>query len=185
MDRRAAIKKTSIILGLAIGSPVVMSILNGCVPEKSIDWKPRFFTLDQSLLIADISDVILPRTNTPGALDVDVDAFIDFIVHDCYFGEEQQHFVEGLAKLDKESNLIGGDIFIHLSHKKKTELLTVLETKADSQSFYTKLKGLILLGYFTSEEIMTKYLEYVPVPSKLEGCIPLKSNQKIIVGNHL
>ena len=194
MNRRVAIKKASLLLGMAVGSPAVMSILNGCVPKKTIDWKPVFFTLDQAALLTDITDIILPRTNTPGALDVGVDAFIDFIVHDCYSDEGQQHFVEGLTELDKASNSLYGKIFIKLSSLKKKELLTGLDAKAEKNKidldngikpFYSQIKELTLLGYFTSEEIITNHLEYVPIPTRLEGCTPVNTNQKIIVGNQI
>lgn len=185
MDRRDAIKRASLICGIAVGSPLVISIINGCVPEKTVDWKPRFFTKDQAVLIADISDIILPRTDTPGALDVGVDAFVDFIVDDCYSNQAQQSFIQGMIDLNKKSISVGGDEFISIAFKKKTELLTALDTKADNQSFYPKLKRLILLGYFTSKEIMTNYLDYVPVPTRLEGCTPLKTGQKIIIGNQI
>ncbi len=180
------------MLGTAVGSPVILSILNGCVPKKTIYWKPLFFTQDQALLIADVSDIILPKTNTPGALDVGVDAFVDFIIDGCYSNEGQQHFVEGLIKLDKASNSLFGKIFIELSSLKKKELLAGLETKSlktdmhlnsNNKPFYFQLKELILLGYFTSEEIMTNHLKYVPIPTRLEGCVPLNANQKLIVGN--
>ena len=46
------------------------------------------------------------------------------------------------------------------------------------------LKELVLLGYFTSEEVMTKHLDYQPVPAQLVGCETMKSNQKLRVGNY-
>ena len=182
------------MLGMTVGSPVILSILNGCIPEKTIHWKPRFFTSDQALLIADITDIILPKTDTPGGLDVGVDAFVDFILDDCYSDQEQQNFIEGLNELNKTSNSLYSENFIKLSALEKNELLTGLEATSSknnihldrkNKSFYFQLKELILLGYFTSEEIMTNHLEYMPIPSRLEGCTPLKINQKLIVGNHV
>ena len=40
-------------------------------------------------------------------------------------------------------------------------------------SFYRKLKGLILLGYYSSEDIGKNVFNYDPVPGKQLGCIPL------------
>jgi len=42
-----------------------------------------------------------------------------------------------------------------------------------------------LLGYFTSEEIMKNHLEYNPVPTRFEGCIPKDENQKLRVNNKI
>ncbi|MDX1628505.1 MAG: gluconate 2-dehydrogenase subunit 3 family protein [Fulvivirga sp.] len=194
MNRREAIQKTSAILGFTASSPILISILNGCVPEKTIDWQPSFFSQDQAILVGDIAETILPRTNTPGALDVGVDAFIDHVVYSCYEKSAQNYFIKGLEAIDQESNLLDGDIFVNMSTEKKTQLLTNIENKAvhsnidvepKSQPFWLQMKSLTLLGYFTSEQIMKKHLEYVPIPTRLEGCIPLKDNQKLIVGNHI
>ena len=40
-------------------------------------------------------------------------------------------------------------------------------------SFYRQLKGLILFGYFSSEEIGKNVLNYDPVPGVFIGCMPL------------
>lgn len=194
MNRREAIKRTSMMLGVAISSPAVLSILNGCVPKKTVNWQPQFFTQDQAVLVGEIAEIILPKTDTPGAKDIGVDAFIDHIVNNCYSDEAKAQFIAGLEEVDKESNLKEGDIFINMTSEKKNELLTDIENKAarvdietatKEQPFFAKIKELTLLGYFTSEEIMTKYLEYVPIPGRLEGCNDLEPNQKLIVGNHV
>lgn len=44
--------------------------------------------------------------------------------------------------------------------------------------FFTMLKDLTLTGYFTSEVGCTQALEYVAVPGRYEGCVPLKPGQK-------
>ena len=44
--------------------------------------------------------------------------------------------------------------------------------------FFTILKDLTLTGYFTSEIGATQALEYVAVPGRYDGCVPLKPGQK-------
>ena len=53
------------------------------------------------------------------------------------------------------------------------KLLTV-----NDKPFFQRMKELTVTGYFTSEIGATKALEYLPIPGKFEGCIPLKPNQK-------
>ena len=48
-----------------------------------------------------------------------------------------------------------------------------------SAHYFTMLKQLTLLGYFTSEVGMTKALRYTPVPGRYEGCIPYKKGDKM------
>lgn len=182
------------MLGIAASSPVIMSILEGCVPQKELGWTPGFFNEDQAVLVAEICDIILPKTSTPGALDIGVDVFIDHIVGSCLSAHEQAIFTDGLIEVEAESNKLEGRNFASLSSESKTKVLQILEQKTidheynphvPGQPFFTKIKELTLLGYFTSEEIMTQHLDYVPIPARLEGCNELKEGQKTIVGNHV
>jgi hypothetical protein len=194
MNRREAIKRTSLMMGVAVSSPIIMSILDGCVPKKELGWTPGYFNEDQALLVADICETILPKTDTPGALDVGVDAFIDHIVGSCMPINEQLAFSDGLREVEIESNKIDGTNFSALSAEKKTEVLNIFQQKTAAQEydahaifqpFFVKIKELTLLGYFTSEQIMTQHLEYVPIPTRLEGCNEMKEGQKLIVGNQI
>ena len=47
MDRREAIKRTSCIMGIAISSPVITAIMEGCTIKNDINWIPSFLTKDQ------------------------------------------------------------------------------------------------------------------------------------------
>jgi hypothetical protein len=52
------------------------------------------------------------------------------------------------------------------------------------QPFFIEFKKMVLMGYFSSADIIYNYLEYAPVPGRLDGCIPLSSDQNLVVGNH-
>ena len=47
--------------------------------------------------------------------------------------------------------------------------------------YFTMMKQLTLLGFFTSKEGMTKAVRYMPVPGRYEGCVPYKKGDKLIV----
>lgn len=47
-----------------------------------------------------------------------------------------------------------------------------------SPHYFTMLKQLTLLGYFTSQVGMTQALRYNPVPGRYDGCIPYKKGDK-------
>jgi len=44
--------------------------------------------------------------------------------------------------------------------------------------YFTMMKQLTLLGYFTSKPGATEALRYVPVPGRYEGCIPYTKGEK-------
>ncbi|MBK6266296.1 gluconate 2-dehydrogenase subunit 3 family protein [Marivirga sp. S37H4] len=193
MNRREAIKKTGMMLGFAAGSPLLLHVLQGCAPEKTLSWKPLFFNKKQAHLVSEIVDQILPRTDTPGALDVGVDAFVDKMVAEVYTEKEQQQFVRGLDAINTNSKGVNGELFSDLSSERKHEFLFRIESEIkrldynadpEQKPFFLMIKELTLLGYFTSEEIMKNHLDYMPVPMKLDGCEPMKENQKLRVGNY-
>ncbi len=91
MDRRSALKKTGLLAGAAVAMPSILSILHACKREPRLTWQPEFFTEDEAQTIASLVDMILPRTDTPGALDVKVDVFIDRIIAKTYDAEGQKN----------------------------------------------------------------------------------------------
>ena len=78
MDRRQALKSFS-----AIAAAPVLSLggYHPLVPVQDGDapWKPVFLTDSQHESVRALVELIIPRTETPGALDAKVDQFIDFI----------------------------------------------------------------------------------------------------------
>lgn len=50
-----------------------------------------------------------------------------------------------------------------------------------SPHYFTMLKQLTMLGFFTSKEGMTQAVRYMPVPGRYEGCVPYKKGDKLIV----
>ena len=47
--------------------------------------------------------------------------------------------------------------------------------------YFTMMKQLTLLGYFTSEPGMTQAVRYQRTPGRYEGCVPYKKGDKVIV----
>jgi hypothetical protein len=80
MNRRSALKKAGVLAGSAVAIPSFFSLLQSCKSETRLGWKPLFFTETEANTIAAILDMILPRTDTPGALDVKSDIFIDKVI---------------------------------------------------------------------------------------------------------
>jgi hypothetical protein len=75
-----------------------------------------------------------------------------------------------------------------LNPEQRKELLTSIDKeskdyaskkkKEDPNHYFTLMKQLTLLGYFSSEVGATQALRYVAVPGKFEGCIDYKKGDK-------
>lgn len=77
MDRRVAIKNMGLALGYTVATPTLVSLVQGCKNVETVDWTPDFFTKEQGNILHKIVDIILPKTDTPSASEVNVHIFID------------------------------------------------------------------------------------------------------------
>ena len=115
MNRRELIQRVAMLMGGAISAPAVLGVLNGCSPKPSgASWTPQFLSKEEGAVVEDVADLILPRTDTPGARDVGVPAFIDVILKDAYPAEDQARFVSGLKDFDAEAQRAHGKPFLEL-----------------------------------------------------------------------
>ena len=99
MDRREALKRTAWIMGGAVSAPAIMGILKGCAAKPTIDWTPVFLSSDQGALVSQVAEIIIPKTDTPGAKDVGVPGFIDQILKECYKKEDQDKFLSRVESI--------------------------------------------------------------------------------------
>lgn len=179
MNRRDALKQAGLVLGFAISAPTLSAILQGCKAKPELAFQPQFLNADQAALVSEVAEIIIPKTDTPGAKDAGVPGFIDVLVKDCYKKEDQDNFLNGLAEFDK-----GANGFMDLDHDKQVEYVTkvhkdALEAAKDPASkdkprpFILTMKELTVVGFFTSEPGATQVLQYVAVPGAYHGCVPL------------
>jgi gluconate 2-dehydrogenase gamma chain len=183
MDRREALKRTAWIMGGIVSAPAIMGVLNGCTAKPTLDWAPEFLKGDPGLIVTQVADIMIPKTDTPGAKDVGVPQFIDIMLKDCYKKEDQDHFMEGLKAFDEGAKTAYGDAFLDLAPEKKLEHVNkvhvqALEEQRNTQPapkrpFILVVKELTLLGYFTSKPGATEVLQYEAVPGAYHGCVPL------------
>lgn len=191
MDRREAIKRTALTLGFAISAPAILGVLKGCKPDPKLTFSPQFFTEQQARLISELSEIILPRTSTPGAKDVGVPGFIDDLMNSVFQKDEQDKFISGLSEFDEDAKQTYGDSFVELDNEKQIALVkkhhdNALTGATDSgakgwwntgsdqeKPFILKVKELTILGFFTSKVGATEVLQYNPVPGPFKGCVPL------------
>ena len=198
MNRREVIKNVALILGGTFSTPTLMAMSRWEKAEKVNSNIAAFsLTETQRKIVAEIAELIIPQTDTPGAKDVGVPAFIEMMLQDCYAQAEHLSFVEGLTSIEQAK-------FLEMNQSERHGVLKYLEqeTKAEMKArqvkqtkmgdnddhedikkvpkglpFWRLIKELTLLGYFTSEAGIKASFEYVQIPGKVEN-IKLKPNQK-------
>lgn len=180
------------MLGYAISAPTIVGILNGCKASPELNYAPIFFSESQAQMISEISEIILPRTTTPGAIDAGVPSFIDRMIGEVYKKEDQEKFTKGLEALNAKAAEKYGDDFIELNKEKKIEFVKQSNDEAlsgfgqrDSEGwwaagsskekpFILTIKELTILGFFISEAGATQVLQYNQVPGPFQGCVSLE-----------
>ena len=185
MNRREAIERTALILGYTVSAPAMMGVLKGCKAAPELSYKPVFFTEDQARTVGEVAEIIIPKTDTPGAKEAGVPAFIDLMLKDVYPQKDKDRFLKGLLEFEQQTTKMYGDAFIDLDPVKQGEWVKKVhdaaieafkiadeETKKD-KPFILMTKELTMLGFFTSEPGATKVLQYNPVPGAYHGCLPL------------
>jgi len=171
-------------MGGVVSAPAIMGILKGCAAKPTIDWKPEFLNENQASLITEVAEIIIPKTDTPGAKETGVPAFIDKMLKDVYPKEDQERFVAGLKAFDEEARKAYGDPFLELEPEQQTEFVKKAHDEAIQAERSTKpspprpfvlvMKELTMLGFFTSKPGATEVLQYEAVPGSYKGCLPLK-----------
>ncbi|OOG74250.1 gluconate 2-dehydrogenase subunit 3 family protein [Algoriphagus sp. A40] len=188
MNRREALKKSALALGTAVGAPTLLSLLQSCAKQDRLTWTPQFLSEDQARFISAFVDFLLPKTETPGGLDVKADIFLDLVYAKTYDEAGQKNVVAEIEKFNAECKAKFGKVFAELSPEDKTACLKEHEANSpkfapkvwgtavgtqEPVGFYRGLKSSVLWAYFSSEEIGKNVLSYDPVPGEFKGCIPL------------
>lgn len=204
MDRREAMLRVATLMGSAISAPLLSGLLYSCETKTGKTQDTKVITLvsdKHKAMIEEIAEIILPATSTPGAKEAKVPEYVLIMLADCYPEADQQRFFKGLDTLNERAKEAHGIEFLDCKPEQQMALLqkeealameereeqikarakaTTREEKEKQMDppFFSMMKEMTLVGYFTSEPGATQALEYVHVPGRYEACTPLKPGQK-------
>jgi len=115
---------------------------------------PRFFTRDELVTISRIADLIIPPTDTPGAVQAGVPGYIDYVVDSNE--EWRKLYRDGIAWLHGE----------HFDQMPEKDQIALLERYIDQPGdelparFFRALKSMTADGFYTSEAGLVQDLGY-------------------------
>lgn len=177
MDRRELLQAIAALTGCAfVGADRVLAAAAGasvCTPA-------------QVALFDEIAETILPRTDTPGAKDAQVGAYVARYACACYTPANLAILLAGLDALDARSRKASGMGFVRGTGVQKQQLLAEIDAEAKRHArassergdalphWFTLCKQLVLLGFFTSEAGATRVARYRPVPGPYKGVVPYR-----------
>lgn len=180
MDRRHLLELLGTTAAFAGLSPLKLAALLTPGGTQRAGW--AFFTEAQREAITTFSDLIIPTTDTPGAVESGVVEYIELIVSEWYNEEERERFMRGLAHLDSHAESTTGVRFAYAGEARQTSILKGMEAEGRAldesdteaeESFFQQARGLVLHGYYTSESGMKEELLFVGIPGYYDGYAPI------------
>lgn len=179
MKRREALKNLGLATGFFVATPSIISLLQSCTTDTKT-WVPEFLSIDEGIVLTNLVDVILPKTDIPSATEVNVPQFIDRYIKEVIEDDGQAQIKTAFGNIiavlkpnsnDKIENLTDEDYKALLDNHMfiKDEVDTEREANPDSEEmtkseFLNNLKWMTINAYRTSQEIGENVLPYDPVP---------------------
>lgn len=185
MNRREILKITAVLLGAGLSGSLSQQVMAGALPTAKA--AKRVFDERTRKMVAVLAELIIPKTDTPGAIEAGAPAFIEMMVGDWFDDGERKIFFEGIAALDSFCQQQYQRDFLACDETQRTAALKDAEKVAGTYKsdmpafdftqkmvdrntpFFTKLKELTVVGFFTSEVGSKQVLEYNPMPMRYDG----------------
>ena len=193
MNRRTALQQLAILTGGA-----------AFLPACSFDAEKVSIALDNlkikashEKLLAGLVDTLIPKTETPGAQELDVHHFVLVMVDDCQDKPNQEAFVKGLDQFEPYVKKQYDKKFLKADQQERETILAdIMKPEADPEpqpekvskeepefdlsairAFLTLTKQYTINGYMVSQYIMTEVFPYKLVPGSFRGCVPVSQVQ--------
>lgn len=204
MDRRQALKNLGFGAGILIVGPTALSLLQSCKNDPKIGWEPAFLSISNGLALKQILNVIIPKTDTPGANDLNLAEFIDSYMDQVASEKRQLYFkrsadafsVAFKNEFDKEldkgkekdfEKIISKylrataeeqEIFAKRETETQDPVDKIPELKMDSDAgslaYLKNVREMGIWAWKTSEQIGENVLWYDPIPGKYIPCAPVE-----------
>lgn len=189
MDRREALRLLATGTALQLAPRSLLAAMREARKFVDASSSPRTLNAHQDATVKTMAELILPRTDTPGATDVGTSEFIDLMLTEWYDEEDRTRFLTGLAEVDLRTKTLFGGNFVEATPVQQAAILTWLGQKmtedadaaprprrgshAGTRNFYSMFRSLTLTAYYTSEAGATQELHFQMIPDSHDGCAPV------------
>ena len=160
MQRREILRRAAWLLGGAVSAPAALAVLQGCSakeePAAAAAARRSSSSAAELALVAEIAEIMIPKTDTSGAQDAGVPAFIDLALDGLYPAEDQARFKSGLRGIRRRPPRAAGKPFLEQDAAARGAFLqqsldAALAGERDPKPFILMTRELTLLGLFHIE----------------------------------
>ena len=176
MQRRDVFKGLALVLGGVVSYSCSQALKVPAAQRKAL---AGTMTDEQRAAVYRCADLIIPTTDTPGAIEAGVGEFLDYVISVWYQADEREVFFAGLAQMLEEAQSLYGEHFVALKESYQVALLQASEAREPASSalsfgnngskFFGKIKELTVIGYYNSKVGATIERRYVPMPGSYDG----------------
>jgi len=170
LDRRALLLGAVFLVG---GAAALMRFSRKSTATS--DGAGPALSAEQFSLLELVADVIIPGTDTPGALAAGVPAFLRDMLAAWGSRATRTEFVSVLEAIEKQAWAQFGASFSELPPERRLAIMRTFDAESlgRQDAAYGKFKYLVLVGYYHSEVGATQELRYELVPGAWRACLPL------------
>jgi hypothetical protein len=184
-DRRQILGGAA-VLGALVGVPAY-------IWSRARDGEESGATASEKRLLARLSDLVIPATDTPGAVAAGVPAFVELALRHgledtapetsghVHMAEDRGGLVV-LEEVERKLNQLSTSLFLNLTPGRQHDVLAAYDADAFTGERkdhpWKKLKALILTGYYTSEIGGSRELRYELVPGRWDPNLPLAPDNR-------
>lgn len=170
LDRREMMRRAIYL----VGGAAALATFDATAAFAADAPAPPFFSKPRLALLDAVCDTTIPKTDTPGAHDAGVPAFIDSMMTNWANDGTRMLILGALDRIDAQAQAEKGKLFAALSTADQLDVLKRFDAGALSMGDkgYSQLKNLILTGYYLSQPGATVELRYIHQPGAWEADIP-------------
>lgn len=170
-------KRRDLLKNLGLGTAAMVA-----VPAWAKNWSKADLPLGKALapadeaLLTDIIDTLIPKTDTPGAIELGVEKYVKAMIDSMHTEEDQKAFYAQIPEVNAFAKRKQGSAFSNLSVNQKVECLGMIEVNENKElsSFFRTLKNYSIQGYTGSEWYMTEKAGYEYAPGYGYGCVDVE-----------
>lgn len=179
MKRREALKNLGLATGFFVATPSIISLLQSCTSDAKT-WTPVFLSVEEGVVLTNLVDIILPKTDSPSATEVNVPQFIDKYIDEVLMVVDQAKVktafgtIISILKPNAETKI---EKVTQEDYKALLDNHMLIEDEIDQEreanpeskdmtksEFLNNLKWMTINAYKTTQEIGENVLVYDPVP---------------------
>lgn len=178
---RRAMLKLAAFLGVSLVVPIPAACSADLAP-----WSPA-----SRALVAEVAQIVIPATDTGGAKEAGVPAFVEMMVQSWFDADERANFLSGMATFADGAATRHGKPFAELDAAQKqawfAEQLSAAEAASAAAGakgvkqrspFAALMKRLTIYGYYTSELGSTVELSLNMVPNEYLPDAPFEAGDR-------